>query len=67
MDDQRFDAITRALAKDRRALMRAAAGGLLAVLGLSASKVDAQGTCAEGEIECDSGCIDLTSDPHNCG
>ena len=67
MDDQRFDAITRALAKDRRALIRAAAGGLLAVLGLNAASVNAQGTCAEGETECDSGCIDLSSDPLNCG
>ncbi len=71
MDAQRFDNLTRALARrtSRRAVLRraasGAAGGLLVGAGIRAAA--AQAVCADGQTDCGGVCVDLLTDLNNCG
>ncbi len=79
MDGQRFDELTKSLARgtSRRRMLKGLAGGAMAVLlGRGVRDVAAGGTftcgagvgaCPSGLICCSGSCKNLRTDPNNCG
>jgi len=69
MDGQRFDGLTRALARraSRRTVMRGVAAGAAAGVLAPGLPAAAQLTCDTGETACNGVCVDLLTDEANCG
>lgn len=69
MDGQRFDGLTRALARrtSRRMVLRGAAAGAAAGALARGNLAAAQLTCDTGETACNGVCVDLLTDEANCG
>lgn len=70
MDAQRFDHLTRMIARrtSRRTLLRGAgAGAVLSMLGGAGLQPARAAVCAEGQLDCGGVCIDTCCDNANCG
>src|SRR5262245_55007986 len=78
MDEQRFDALARALAQgiSRRTFWRGAIGGAAGLLAIDVRTTHAQeifgaGTpvpaCPPGTSDCGGQCVDVMTDDDNCG
>lgn len=69
MDGQRFDGLTRALARraSRRTVMRGVAAGAAAGVLARGVPAAAQLTCDTGEIACSGVCVATCCDNNNCG
>jgi hypothetical protein len=68
VDANQFESLTRTLAQapTRRRLLGLLAAGVVSAWRAPAAR-GAQPGCAPGLTDCGGGCVDLLSDPHNCG